>query len=176
MRRQWETVSGRGWTQIYSRFSTGRVKPVVACSNCDSTTHANQDHPHKQMAPKGFRRPPNSRSPPPKRCPWAPDARTKFNTRGSYFARVESYEGEKSSNLAQCGLINLCMSKIDGVSVQYTLILAMAATVNTHQPLPTSRGLGFSRQPPSRRRPTWPLLPVTRRPTSRCLFTSTGTI
>ena len=81
--RSWSRLD----TDLYTRFFTGRAKPLVTCNTCDSTEHLSADCP--QMAKRVVARKREAGKFPPtgipttKRRQWPSDICAKFNAKGS---------------------------------------------------------------------------------------------
>ena len=80
-------------TNLYTRFFTGKVKPITAI--CDSLANATHDCP--RYSRPGYtntkREPRRSTAPPAKRCQWPSDICTEFNAKGacSFGAKCKFY-------------------------------------------------------------------------------------
>ena len=72
--RQWSRLD----PDLYTRFFTGRAKPAVACSVCDSIAHYEQ----KCHLKSGPRKAPIGGAPHSKRRPWPADICAEFNSKG----------------------------------------------------------------------------------------------
>ena len=76
--RSWSSID----TDLYTRFFTGRARPLLPCRWCDSTAHSDSECTHKPTgAPK--RKTPSDNNPPPKRRNWPGDVCALFNAKGS---------------------------------------------------------------------------------------------
>lgn len=83
--RQWSKLD----TDLYTRFFTGRAKPIASCSVCDSTSHQATDCPHDLSGRKFANRKrdagkyPLGSTPAAKRKQWPSEVCAEYNARGA---------------------------------------------------------------------------------------------